>query len=182
MSHGHHHHHHLDDPHRDEWQRPAEVIAMMELAAGMIVADLGAGLGYFEPHLSRAVGPQGRVLALDVEPSHLRQRLSGLANVEIRQITSADPALADSSVDRILLVDVWHHVQDRVEYGKKLKRALKPGGRVYLVDRPHDSPHAPPVEMRLSATQVLSELTSAGFDARVEKTLPKQFVVLALPR
>ena len=181
MSHG-HHHHHLDDPNRDAWQRPAELIAMMELAPGMIVADVGAGLGYFEPHLSRAVGETGRVLALDVDPAELRHRLADLANVEIRQVTPADPGLGEASVDRVLLVDAWHHVAARIEYAKKLWRALKPGGRVYLVDRPHDSPHAPPAELRVSATQVLTELSAAGFDARVEKTLPKQFVVLALPR
>lgn len=180
--HHHHHHAHLDDPGRDAWQRPAEVVALLELAPGMIVADLGAGTGYFEAHLSRAVGETGRVLALEANVdllAHLRQRFTAekLSNVEAR---SED--LAPASVDRVLMVDVWHHLEDRVEYAKKLRGALKPGGQIYVVDRPHDSPEGPPTELRVSAAGVLVELTAAGFDASVVKTLPKQFVVRALPR
>lgn len=184
MKHHHHHHHHfahLDDPGRDEWQRPDEVIAAMELSAGMTVADLGAGTGYFDPHLSRAVGDMGRVIALDVDPTlvaHLRHRHAALANVEGRLGTSLD----DASVDRVLVVDVWHHLEERTEFAKKLRRALKPGGRVCIVDAHRDAPEGPPPELRLSASTVLAEFTAAGFDARVVKTLPKQFVVLALPR
>jgi ubiquinone/menaquinone biosynthesis C-methylase UbiE len=187
MSHRHHHHPHhdhdwrarLDDPHRDEWQRPAEIIAAMQIIPGMTVADVGAGTGYFVPHLISAVGATGRVLALDADPqllAHLRHRFAG-ANVEV----SGTP-LTDASVDRALIVDVWHHLEDRVAYAKKLRRALKPGGRVCIVDAHHDAPEGPPAELRLSAKTVLAELNSSGFDANVVLRLPKQFVVLAQPR
>lgn len=181
MKHHHHHHHHhahLDDPGRDAWQRPAEVVAAMELSAGMTVADLGAGTGYFLPYLSRAVGNRGRVLALDVDLTSLRQR----HGVEVRAATPTDPALEETTVDRILIVDVWHHLGHRVAYAQKLRRALKPGGRICIVDAHHDAPEGPPPELRLSAATVLSELSAAGFDASVVLTLPKQFVVLARPR
>lgn len=184
MSHHHHHHGHdwrarLDDPKRDEWQRPTELVAAMEITPGMTVADFGAGTGYFVPHLIRAVGPTGRVLALDADPelvAHLRHRFAG-ANVE-----ATGPSLSDACVDRVLIVDVWHHLSHRAEYAKKLRSALKPGGRVYIVDAHHDAPEGPPAELRLSAETVLAELSSSGFDARVVLTLPKQFVVLAQPR
>jgi ubiquinone/menaquinone biosynthesis C-methylase UbiE len=183
--HPHHHHHEhdwrarLDDPKRDEWQRPTEIVAAMEITAGMTVADIGAGTGYFVPHLLRVVGAAGRVIAIDADPdlvSHLRHRFAG-SNVE-----ASGALLSDASVDRVLIVDVWHHMNERVEFAKRLKRALKPGGRVCIVDAHHDAPEGPPVELRLSAKTVLGELNAAGFDPSVVLTLPKQFVVLAQPR
>ncbi len=187
MSHRHHHHHHhdhdwrarLDDPKRDEWQRPTEIIAAMEISSGMTVADIGAGTGYFVPHLLRAVGTAGRVIAIDADPelvAHLRHRFAG-SNVE-----ASGAALSDASVDRVLIVDVWHHLHDRAEFATRLRRALKPGGRVCIVDAHHDALEGPPAELRLSAKTVLSELNAAGFDASVVLALPKQFVVSAQPR
>lgn len=178
------HHHHgwierLDDPSRDDWQKPAAVIAAMELTADMTVADIGAGSGYFTAHLSRAAG---RVLALDVQPSlieHLRRRFPA-TNVEPRLVSPNDPALADASVDRVLIVDVWHHQNDRVKYAERLRRALKPGGRVLIVDGDGETPHSPPPQMRVTPAQVTDELVAAGFDVRVlEGLLPFQFVVSA---
>lgn len=183
------HEHHgwagLDDPGRDARQKPAEVVAALAIAEGMRVADVGAGTGYFEPHLSRAVGPSGRVLALDVDPelvAHMRRRfeVERLANVEARLVAPADPGLAAASVDRILVVDVWHHLTDRVSYAKKLRAALAPGGRLVIVDYPEDAPSGPPTELRVGAKAVAAELTAAGFVARVEpRSLPEQYVVVA---
>jgi hypothetical protein len=100
----------LDDPARDAWQRPAEVIAAMQITEGMTVADLGAGTGYFLSYLSRAVGPSGKVLALDIEPDmarYMRERAAreGLANVEVKVVPIDDPALPAGSLDRVLIVD-----------------------------------------------------------------------------
>src|SRR5262249_28911877 len=104
----------LDDPARDAWQKPAEVIAALRIEPGMTVVDLGAGTGYFLPHLSRAVGPQGKVIALDIEADmvrYMKERAGreGLPNVEARQVSPSDPALPPGSVDRVLIVDTWHH-------------------------------------------------------------------------
>src|SRR5688572_11870156 len=112
---------HFDDPARDEWQRPDEVIAFMAIAAGSTVVDLGAGTGYFLERLSRAVGPTGTVLALDVEPKMVefaRRRATerGLGNVTAREVGKADPGLPDRSVARILIVNTWHHIDDRATY------------------------------------------------------------------
>lgn len=175
----------LEDPAREAAQKPAEVVAVMEITEGMTVADVGAGTGYFEPHLGRAVGDAGRVLALDVDAelvAHMRERFKAAANVEVRLVAADDPGLEPRSVDRILIVDVWHHLAGRVAYAKKLGAALKPGGRLVIVDYLVDAPTGPPREMRMSAAAIIDELKASGFDAReVPETLPNQFIVVAEP-
>ena len=202
-AHPHHHGHHVhhahhdfgdaaqwaqvfDAPDRDEWQRPDEVVALLELAPGAVVADLGAGTGYFEPRLSRAVGPDGRVLALDVEASmvdYLRERMTreSITNVEARVVPLDDPALAPASVDRVLVVDTWHHVTERVAYARRLASALRPGGAIVIVDFTMQSPMGPPPEERIAPDAMLAELTAAGLCAAIVEgeSLPHQYVVRA---
>lgn len=197
--HGHHvhHAHHdfgdaaqwaqvFDAPERDEWQHPDEVVALLELAPGAVVADLGAGTGYFEPRLSRAVGADGRVLALDVEASmvdYMRERMAreSITNVEARVVPLDDPALAPASVDRVLVVDTWHHVSERVAYARRLASALRPGGAIVIVDFTMESPMGPPPEERIAPDAMLAELSSAGLCAAIVEgeTLPHQYVVRA---
>jgi ubiquinone/menaquinone biosynthesis C-methylase UbiE len=156
----------------------------MEIEPGMTAVDLGAGTGYFLGHLSRAVGEAGRVLALDVEENLVefmkdRAEREGWANVGPRRVPYDDPELADGSVDRVLVVDTWHHVEDRGAYAAKLYRALAPGGRVYVVDITKDSPTGPPVEHRLAPEQVIAELAEGGLEVEVlEEPLPRQFIVV----
>lgn len=173
----------FDDPSRDAWQKPQSVIGVMQIAPGMTVADIGAGTGYFEPHLSRAVGPGGHVLALDVEPdmvAHLRDRAAKeqLANVEARQVAGDDPGLAPGSVDRILVVDTWHHIANRVDYAARLGVALKHGGEVFVVDFTRESKNGPPPEHRVPPEEVARTLETAGLVAStVDAGLPDQYVV-----
>jgi predicted methyltransferase len=175
----------FDDPERDEWQKPDEVVALMALEPGQTVADLGAGTGYFLSRLSNAVGPEGRVLGLDVEPNmvaHMEERIAheSLANVEARVVPTDDPGLEPASVDAILIVDTWHHIGEREVYSEKLFAALKPGGAVFVVDFTREAPHGPPAEMRLSPLTVAEELSSAGFEiGTLEETLPHQYMVQA---
>lgn len=175
----------FDAPDRDGWQRPPEVLRLLALSQGMTVADLGAGTGYFEPHLAASVGSEGVVVALDVEASMVawmerRMGEAGLANVQVRLVAGDDPGLAPASVDRVLIVDTWHHIADRVEYGQRLRRALRPGGFVLVVDFTQESEHGPPPEMRLPADVVVGELSGAGLRARVvEESLPMQYAVRA---
>src|SRR5690606_20382507 len=124
---------HFDGPERAAWQKPDEVVRLLELSPGAIVADIGAGTGYFLAPLSRAVGPKGRVLALDVEPNMVeymkrRTQREALANVEARTVAPDDPGLAANSVDRVLIVNTWHHIGNRTQYATKLAQALRPGG------------------------------------------------------
>jgi SAM-dependent methyltransferase len=174
----------LEGPERDAWQRPAEVVKAMALADGMVVADLGAGTGYFLPYLSRAVGATGRVLALDIEADMvrwMRDRIQreGLGNVEPRIVLGDDPLLPDASVDRILVVDTWHHIPDRAAYSRRLARALRPGGSVWVVDFQLASSHGPPKEHKIAPDVTAEELRSAGLTVRVDDaTLPEQYIVV----
>lgn len=174
----------FDDPARDAWQRPAEVIEQMKIAPGSVVADLGTGTGYFVGWLSRAVGPSGKVLALDVEAEMIRfvaQRAEQqqLSNVEPRQVAADDPGLAAGSVARVLIVDTWHHIDERAQYARKLAAALAPGGEVWIVDFTADSDIGPPARYRVSPEQAVSELQGGGLKAEIVQgeTLPKQYIV-----
>lgn len=173
----------FDEPGRDAWQKPDEVVTLVAAAPGNTVADLGAGTGYFLGRLSRAVGPKGKVLGLDVEADMVRfmtERATKekLANVEARQVKTDDPGLTAGSVDRILVVDTWHHIGAREVYVPKLAAALKPKGAIVVVDFTLDAKRGPPAEHRISAEQVVKELTAAGLEASVAtETLPDQYVV-----
>ena len=173
----------FDDPDRSEWQRPDEVVGLLGLSRGMVVVDLGAGTGYFEPHLAAVVGSEGRVVALDIEPAmveHMNERFeaAGIENVEARVVAEDDPGLAPASVDRILIVDTWHHLPARARYAKRLRAALRPGGEVLVVDFTPESPHGPPASMRLSEERVAEELSGAGFEVEIlEESLPWQYVI-----
>lgn len=178
----------FDDPARDAWQKPGDVIAAMEIAPGMTVADVGAGTGYFAPWLSRAVGENGSVLALDVEQDmvrYLNERVTreGLKNVRPALVAFDDPKLPAEAVDRVLVVDVWHHVAQREAYAKKLAAGLKPGGKVVVVDFTREAKHGPPVHHRVAPEAVIRELEAGGLTARVATTsLPDQFVVIGTRR
>ena len=174
----------FDSAERHVWQKPEEVTALLEIAPGMTVVDLGAGTGYFMSYLSAAAGADGKVLALDPEPDMIRfmqQRAEReeLGNVVPRQIPYDDPQLAAESVDRVLIVNTWHHIAERDAYSRKLLAALKPGGRVYVVDFTRDSPSGPPVAERIDPEQVAAELAAGGLAAdTIEETLPRQYVVV----
>lgn len=178
----------FDDPARDAWQRPQEIVAAMQLAPGMTVADLGAGTGYFEPYLSRAVGATGSVLALDIEPDMVRylgERIAreNLANVRAALVAPGDPKLPASSVERILVVDVWHHIPAREAYAAKLRDALRANGQLYIVDFKLEAKHGPPPHHRLAPNQVVEELTAAGLAAEISATsLPEQYIVVGTRR
>lgn len=124
---------------RDGWQQPERVIAELGIGPGDRVADLGAGSGYFTLRLAQAVGPEGRVYAVDVDEEmneYLRSRVeqAGAANVEVIQGRFEDPLLPDGGVDLVLTVDTYHHIDDRPSYFRNLRRDLAPGGRVAVID------------------------------------------------
>ncbi len=173
----------FDDPARDAWQRPSEVVARMQIADGSTVADLGTGTGYFVPYLSRAVGERGHVLALDIEPDmvrYVKERAARekLANVEARVVPLDGPGLEAASVDRVLVADTWHHIPERGAYVKKLRDALRAGGAVFVVDYTLESKMGPPKQHRLAPEQVVAELEAGGLKAEILKEdLPEQYVV-----
>lgn len=190
--HGHEGHHHrfddparwaaqFDAPERDAWQRPEEVVRHLALAPNALVADLGAGTGYFSVRLARAV-PQGRVFGVDLEPSMVRYlderaRREGITNLTGVLATASDARIPEP-VDVILVVDTHHHLDDRPSYYRALQRSLRPGGRVVIVDFTLESPMGPPREARLTPAQVDAEMSSAGFTRQGDALmLPNQYVL-----
>ena len=177
----------FDDPARDAWQKPDLVLAALDLAPDQIVADVGAGTGYFTVRLARAV-PKGRVIATDIEPDMVRYladraKKEKLANIDAQLAGATDPKLAATSVDRILVVDVWHHVADRAAYAKGLAAALRPGGKLAIVDFTMEAKQGPPKHHRLLPEQIIADLKTAGLDASVSPTkLPEQYIVIATKR
>lgn len=175
----------FDDPERDSWQKPDEVIAALALRPDDVVADVGAGTGYFTVRLAAAV-PQGKVIASDVEADmvrHLRERAAkaGLANVVAVQGDAADPKLPERA-HVILLVDVLHHIADRPAFFTTLGQSLAEGGRIVIVDFEPDAPEdgpGPPRKHRLAVDAVVREASAAGLRARgsVGDTLPYQYVL-----
>jgi SAM-dependent methyltransferase len=177
---------HFDDPARDAWQHPDAVIELMAIRTGSTVADLGAGTGYFVGKLAQRVGKGGKVLALDIEPEMIaflgrRVKEQQLDNVEPRLVVPDDPGLTPASVSRILIVNTWHHIDERPSYSRKLAAALAPGGEIWIVDFTLESDLGPPAQYRLPATQVVRELEQGGLHAQIvdPEPLPKQYIVRA---
>lgn len=172
----------LDDPARDAYQKPDEVVRALGLRAGETVADIGSGTGYFTLRLARAVGPSGRVYAIDVSPDMVRflnrrVRDAKLANVVTVLADADDPLLADASVDRVVIVNTWHHVDARPKYLEILRRVLKPGGQVVQIDfHKRDLPVGPPTGMKIAREDLLREMEAAGFRLAAEHAfLPYQY-------
>lgn len=173
----------FDDPARDEWQQPDRVIQALALTPTMTVADVGAGTGYFAMRLARAV-PSGSVIATDIEADMIRYmneraKREGIANLRTQTTPPDDPQLGTAAVDRILVVDVWHHLGDRRAYAAKLASALKPGGLLVVVDFKLDAKRGPPVKHRLPADAIAADLAAAGLATEVSTIdLPDQYIVL----
>jgi ubiquinone/menaquinone biosynthesis C-methylase UbiE len=122
---------------RDIWQRPEDVVRALALPSGARVADIGAGEGYFIPHLSEAVGNDGRVYAVEVEAElvqAMKHRFADESNVEIVLGRFEDPLLPDGEIDLVLIVNTYHHIDDREVYFDNLRGDLAPGGRVAVIE------------------------------------------------
>jgi predicted methyltransferase len=155
---------------RDEEQRPEQVVRTMGLEDGDVVADIGCGTGYFTRPMARAVAPRGRVYAVDIQPEMLRLlrdrvQEAGLTNVELVLGENDDPKLPPESLDWILLVDVYHEFQQPEAMLAQMREALKPDGRVALLEYRLEGLSAVHIktEHRMSPEQVLREWEPAGY-------------------
>jgi arsenite methyltransferase len=154
-----------EGPGRDDWQKPEEVVAALELAPGDVVADLGSGGGYFTYPMAEAVGASGHVYALDVDESLLAYIASqsekrGLLQVETILAPEDGLGLPDGSVDLIFLSNVYHHLPDPVTYFRKARATLRPGGRIAVVEFVGNSF---PRNHATLPTLIRSNLESAGY-------------------
>lgn len=172
----------FDDPARDAWQKPAEVIRALKLAPDAAIADIGSGTGYFAVRLARAV-PQGQVYGADIGADMVRflnERAAKekLANLSSHLAAEADPRLP-APVDLVLLVDTYHHIARRTAYFASLRKQLKPGGRVAIIDFRLDAPSGPPREHRIAPERVRSEMEKAGYRlVESYEFLPNQYFLV----
>ena len=162
----------LEDPGRDAWQKPHEVIQALALRSTDVVADIGAGSGYFTRRFARHAA---KVYAVDIDAELLK--LAAGEKVETVHAKPEDPMLPAASVDVIFICDVLHHIDKRPAYYAKLAQALKPGGRIVIVDfYKKPLPVGPPPAMKLSEDQVKEELAAAGFTlTKSHSFLPHQY-------
>jgi len=178
----------LERPSRDAMQKPEQIMAALAFRPGERVADVGAGSGYFTLPVARAVGPEGKVWAVDIKQTmldYIEARLGeeGLGNVELVLAEPDDPKLPAAGVDTILMVDTMHYVRDRSAYAAKLAAALAPEGRLVIVDFRYDPEaereFAPPPEQQVKREALDADLATAGL--RVVESydfLPEQYFVV----
>jgi SAM-dependent methyltransferase len=178
----------LDRPEREAEERPDQAIEALRLRPGAVVADLGAGSGYFTVRLARRVGPAGRVFAADIQPemlSRLRTRLQreALTNVELVQSAENDPRLPARTFDLILMVDVYHELAHPQVILSKLLTSLNPAGRLVLLEYRKEDPAVPiRPEHKMSVADARLELEAEGFQLdRVDRRLPRQHILIFRP-
>lgn len=162
----------LEDPSRDAWQKPHEVIMALKLKPTEVIADIGAGSGYFTRRFAHHAA---KVYAVDIS-ADLLAKTKG-EKIETVLATPDDPKLPAASVDTIFICDVLHHIENREAYYNKLASALKPGGRIVNIDfHKRDLPVGPPVSMKISEDEVRKEFAAAGFKQSAKHTfLPHQY-------
>jgi ubiquinone/menaquinone biosynthesis C-methylase UbiE len=175
----------LERSERDEEEEPDRALSVLKIVKGSSVADIGAGSGFITERLSARVGPQGRVFANDVQPQMLdilSRRLTArkISNVTLVQGTVDDPKLPPTSVDLALMVDVYHELSHPQIMLRHLKAALKPGGRLVLLEYRKEDPTIPiKPEHKMSVGEAKMELESEGFVlAKVDEALPRQHILI----
>jgi precorrin-6B methylase 2 len=175
----------LERPERASEEQPQLAIDALEIKPGQTVADLGAGSGYYSFRIAPLVGPTGKVLAIDIEPAMLdaiaeRARREHVANITTVRASAQDPHLAPHSVDLLFMVDVYHELEYPYEVMTRVRAALKPGGRVALIEYRAEDPEVPIKPLhKMSEQQVRREMQAAGFKhVKTVRTLPLQHVIL----
>jgi ubiquinone/menaquinone biosynthesis C-methylase UbiE len=176
----------LDNPARDEWQRPDVVLAALGINQTSVVCDVGAGTGYFALRLAKLAA---QVYAVDVEPqllSLLRDRVAsaGLQNVTPVLGLPHDPLVPAAVCDLILVVNVFHHVPDKAAYLRRLQATLRPGGRVAIIDfHKRELPVGPPVDHKFAREDCLEQIRAAGLQLVTEHDLlPYQYFLVMSPK
>jgi ubiquinone/menaquinone biosynthesis C-methylase UbiE len=179
----------LEDPKRDGYQKPHEVLTALNIRPGETIADIGAGSGYFTFRLAHQVGDKGKVYAVDVSPDmilHINRRVRDLraANVVSILADPDDPLLPDRSVNRFFICDVWHHVENQAKYLSVLKKMLKPGGEVVIIDfHKKELPVGPPLQIKIARGDVIKQFESSGFRlAKEHSFLPYQYFLVFAPK
>ena len=157
----------FDDPNRDAWQKPDAVVDALALRKNQVLADIGAGTGYFTVRIAKRY-PESKIIAVDIEPDMVayvanRAKAAGLKNVETT-LTFADRDVElPEPADVIFIADTYHHIPDREKYFSHLSKFLKKDGKLAIIDFKIDSPEGPPVEHRIKPEQIQKELEPSAF-------------------
>ncbi len=178
----------LERPERETEEAPTKAITALKLRQGQVVADVGAGSGYYTMLLRAAVGPRGRVYATDIQPEMLaliRKKIErpGVSNVELVLGTPTESRLPDGAIDLALMVDVYHELAQPQAFLQSLKRALKPDGRLVLIEFRKESAWVPiREEHRMTVREARMELEAVGYRfERVIDVLPWQHILVFRP-
>lgn len=158
----------LEDAGRDTWQKPEEILNALDIKKGQVVADIGAGSGYLTVKLSECVEVDGTVYAVDVQQEmldYINKRLSNEEGKNVKLVLGNmdDPKLPTGSLDTAILLSTYHEIVHPVDFIKKVKLALKPQGKLAILEFSDESPIGPPLQVRLPEDLVISELKQAGF-------------------
>jgi ubiquinone/menaquinone biosynthesis C-methylase UbiE len=175
----------MDRPEREMEEEPDRALQLIAVTPGMVVADVGAGSGYMTVRLARRVGPTGKVYANDLQPAMLeiirdKAREQGLSNVEIVRGTEDDVRLPEGAIDLVLLVDVYHELSHPQAMLQSIRRALKPNGRLVLVEYRKEDPSIPIADThRVTVAEARTEVEAEGFVFdRLLTALPRQHVIV----
>jgi SAM-dependent methyltransferase len=175
----------LERTERDDEEAPDVALSVLKIAKGAAVADIGAGSGYITERLAARVGPGGKVFANDVQPQMLdllarRLARKKIGNVTLVQGTLDDPKLPPDSVDLALMVDVYHEFSQPQAMLKHLREALKPGGRLVLLEYRKEDPSIPiRPEHKMSVAEARLEVEAEGFTlSKVDESLPRQHILI----
>jgi len=162
----------LEGPDRDAWQRPDQVMDALQIGEGSVVADLGAGGGWFTVRLARRVGPNGRIYAEDIQPEMIeaikrRVQREALRNVTIVLGTDVDPQIPEGVVDAVLMVDTYHELAQPVILLRNLARTLKPNGVIGIINFKKDGGGpGPPMDERVEPAKVIADAKAAGLELK----------------
>lgn len=174
----------LEGPDRDAWQRPDQIMDALQIGEGSVVADLGAGGGWFTVRLARRVGPNGRVYAEDIQPQMIeaierRVKREALRNVTTKLGTPVDPRIPEASVDAVLIVDAYHEMEQPVKLLTNVAKTLKPGGVIGIVNYKKDGGGpGPAMDDRVDAEKVIADARAAGLELkRRESFLRYQYLL-----
>ena len=175
----------LERSEREQEEAPSKAIAALDLKPGMVVADIGAGSGYYTSRMSKSVGPTGKVYATDIQPGMIelinrRVAAEGLTNVTTVLGGMDDPKLPPASIDLAIMVDVYHELQAPQVFLQRLRETFKPGGRLVLLEFRKEDATVPILEVhKMSVAEVKAELEAEGFVLdKVIEVLPWQHIIV----
>ncbi|MFM7319218.1 MAG: class I SAM-dependent methyltransferase [bacterium] len=171
---------------REEEEHPEQMLDALGLKPGDVVADVGAGVGYTSVRIARRVGPNGKVYASDIQPQMIRMLKANIRNLKMEklitpvQCTATETGLPDAAIDLVIMVDVYHECSEPIKTLEGIKKALKPGGRLVLIEFRAEDPDVPiRPEHKMTLAQARKEVEAQGFNfLKNDPRLPWQHIII----